>query len=238
MCQPGRPGPIVGLPRRLARLGRLPEREIADVVLAVLVGLHPLPDPETLGIEAGQAPVRRPRRDPEEDRAVVGPVRVPSLEEQRDQRDDLVDVACRPRQDVRRRHPQRVGIGQERGQVALGERLDRLAGRGRAADDLVVDVGDVHDPASPARHASGGSARAGRRTGTSGSCRCGPAHRRSGRTSRCRSGPSRSGTSGRVSPDSVSCRRTVTTPPPASRRRAPRSRGRRPRRRRGCRSTP
>ena len=34
-------------------------------------------------------------------------------------------------------------------QVALGERLDRLAGRRRAADDLVVDVGDVHDP----RHA-------------------------------------------------------------------------------------
>ena len=157
MCQPGRPAPDRGLPRRLARLGRLPQREVADVVLAVLVGLDPLPHPEALGIEPRQAPVRRPRRDPVEDRAVVGPVGVAPLEERRDQRDDLVDVAGRPRQHVRRRHPERLGVGQERGEVALGERLDRLAGRGRPADDLVVDVGDVHDPghllAAPAEEA-------------------------------------------------------------------------------------
>ena len=37
----------------------------------------------------------------------------------------------------------------KRGEVALGELVDGLAGRGGAADDLVVDVGDVHDPGHP-----------------------------------------------------------------------------------------
>ena len=87
---PARPArPDRGLPGRLAGLGALPQREVADVVLAVLVGLDPLPHPEPLGIEAGQPAVRRPRRDPEEDRAVVGPVGVAPLEERLDQRDDL-----------------------------------------------------------------------------------------------------------------------------------------------------
>ena len=81
MCQPGRPGPIAVVPRRLAGLRALPEREVADVVLAVLVGLDPLADPQLLGVEAGQPAVGRPGRDPEEDRAVVGPVGVAPLEE-------------------------------------------------------------------------------------------------------------------------------------------------------------
>ena len=61
-----------------------------------------------------------------------------------------------------------------------------IAGGGGAPDDLVVDVGDVHDPRDRVARASAGSGRAGRRTGTSGSCRCGPARRPSARTSRCR----------------------------------------------------
>ena len=75
-----------GLPRRLAGLRALPQREVADVVLAVLVGLDPLPDPQALRIEAGQPTVGRPRGDPEEDRAIVGPVGVAALEQGRDQR--------------------------------------------------------------------------------------------------------------------------------------------------------
>ena len=53
--------------RWLGRLGSLPEREVTDVVLAVLVRFDPLPHPEMLRIEARQAAVRRPRCDPEED---------------------------------------------------------------------------------------------------------------------------------------------------------------------------
>ena len=70
---------------RLAGLGALPQGEVADVVLGVLVGLDPLPDPELVGIEPGQPAVRRPRRDPEEDRAVVGPVGVSAVEQAADQ---------------------------------------------------------------------------------------------------------------------------------------------------------
>ena len=36
MCQPGRPGPHGGVPRRLARLGRLPEREVDRAALGVV----------------------------------------------------------------------------------------------------------------------------------------------------------------------------------------------------------
>ena len=38
MCQPGRPGPHGDCPVRLARLGRLPEREVARVTLAFVDG--------------------------------------------------------------------------------------------------------------------------------------------------------------------------------------------------------
>ena len=100
MCQPGRPGPIAVSHDGSPGLGPFHSGEVADVVLAVLVGLDPLPDPQPLGVEAGQPPVGRPRRDPEEDRAVVGPVGVAALEQRRDELDDLVDVPGRARQDV------------------------------------------------------------------------------------------------------------------------------------------
>ena len=81
MCQPGRPGPIAVVPRRLAGLGALPEREVADVVLAVLVGLDPLADLQLLGVEPRKPAVGGPGRDPEEDRAVVGPIGVVAVEQ-------------------------------------------------------------------------------------------------------------------------------------------------------------
>ena len=60
--------------------------------------------------------------------------------------DDLVDVRGRPRQDVGRGHPQRGRVLEEHRQVAVREVADRDPRRGGAADDLVVDVGDVHHP--------------------------------------------------------------------------------------------
>ena len=80
-ASPAGPSPIAVVPRRLARLGALPEREVADVVLGVLVGLDPLADPELGRVEPGEPAVGRPRRDPEEDRAVVGPVGVALVEQ-------------------------------------------------------------------------------------------------------------------------------------------------------------
>src|SRR5687768_3644998 len=72
----GSPGADRGVPRRLTRLRSLPEREVADVSLAVLVRLDALADAELLGIEPGEPAVRRPRVDAEGDRAVLRPVGV------------------------------------------------------------------------------------------------------------------------------------------------------------------
>ena len=86
MCQPGRPAPMRRVPAGLAGLGRLPEREVADVVLLVLVGLDALADPLLRWVEPGQPAVGGPRGDAEEDRAVVGAVGVALLEERLDER--------------------------------------------------------------------------------------------------------------------------------------------------------
>ena len=56
MCQPGRPAPMRVVPRRLAGLWPLPEREVADVVLGVLVGLDPLADPSWSGSSRARRP--------------------------------------------------------------------------------------------------------------------------------------------------------------------------------------
>ena len=60
ICQPGRPGPIDVVPRRLAFLRTLPEGEVTHIVLAVLVGLDPLADTQLVRVEAREAPVRGP----------------------------------------------------------------------------------------------------------------------------------------------------------------------------------
>ena len=137
-------------PRRARRPGALPEHEVADVVLRVLVGRDALADAHLVRVEPGQPPVGRPARDPEEDRAVVGPV----------------GVAAR-RGGARRARPSRgcarsPGAGrpagvirsvarvvEEAGDPAFGEVVDPDPLGGRAADDLVVDVGQVHHPGDP-----------------------------------------------------------------------------------------
>src|SRR5674476_510404 len=47
--------PDRGLPAGLARLGGLPEDEVADIILRILVGGHPLPHPHGVGIQPGHA---------------------------------------------------------------------------------------------------------------------------------------------------------------------------------------
>ena len=134
------------------------------------------------GSSRASRPYAGQRRDPEEDRAVVGPVGVAALEQRLDQRHDVVDVLGRPRQDVGRRHPQRRRVGEERCELAVGQLPIVVPARGRAPDDLVVDVGDVHHPRHRVARASAGGGRAGRRTGSDGSCRRGPGRRPSGRS--------------------------------------------------------
>ena len=60
MCQPGRPSPISVDQLGSPVAGTLPEREVAHVVLAVLVGLDALPDPLLRRVEVRQRAVRGP----------------------------------------------------------------------------------------------------------------------------------------------------------------------------------
>ena len=83
MCQPGRPGPIGVSQDGSPGFGPFPEREVADVVLAVVVRLDALADLELRRIEPREPAVRRPRADAEEDRAVLGSVGMAALEQRR-----------------------------------------------------------------------------------------------------------------------------------------------------------
>ena len=188
---PARPaGPDRGVPRRLAGLRALPEREVADVVLAVLVGLDPLADAQLLRVEPGEPAVRRPRGDPEEDRAVVGPVGV-ALARGASRSGATMSSMCsvaRGRTSGRVIRSAAASARKRSSQRSASSPIADARGR-RAADDLVVDVGDVHHPRDPQAAVRAGSGRGGRRTGSSGSCRCGPGRRPSGRS--CRSGRGR-----------------------------------------------
>ena len=124
MCQPGRPSPEVGRPAGLAGLGGLPEREVAHVVLLVLVRFDALADALLAWVEAGQPAVGRPRRDAEEDRAVLGPVGVAALEQRGDEGDHVVDVLGGAGHDVRRGDAQACQVLEEAGRVARRELAD------------------------------------------------------------------------------------------------------------------
>ena len=88
-------------PAGLSRLGAFPDREVAHVVLVVLIALDAFADPLVGRVEPRQPAVARPARDPEEDRAVIGPIRMASLEKGLDERDHGLDVLGRPGQHVR-----------------------------------------------------------------------------------------------------------------------------------------
>src|SRR5260221_3508391 len=140
------PGTDLRRPRRFARFGPLPQREVSNVVLAVLVRFDAFPHPEAFRVEPGEATVCRPRGDPEEDRTILRPVGMAAFEERRDEVGHLLDVLGRPRQDVGHGHAQGHGIGQEAFEVSVGQGADRFAGGCRSTNDLVVDIGDVEDP--------------------------------------------------------------------------------------------
>src|ERR1035437_9516832 len=113
------------VPARLVRLRALPEGEIADVVLAVLIGLDTLADSHSFRVEPGQSSICRPGRDPEEDRAILGPVSVTSLEQRLDEGDHLRYMLGRARHHVRRGHAESRHVRQELLSVAFRDLFDR-----------------------------------------------------------------------------------------------------------------
>ena len=144
---PARPAVAPGrFPRGLARLGRLPQREVERVALAVLdalgaqiamAGFH------LVDVAARKRAVRRERTHAEVHVAVVGRVGMSRVDELLHERDHRVDFARRARAHRGVEHVHGVHVGDE-GLGVLG------CDFGGAAplfvglvDDLVVDVGHV-----------------------------------------------------------------------------------------------
>ena len=87
----GPAGSAAVVPRRLARLGGLPQHEVARVLLGVVVRVHARAGLDAFVIETRQLAVRRQRRDAEVDRP-VGLVGVPARLERLDHLDHRAQV--------------------------------------------------------------------------------------------------------------------------------------------------
>ncbi len=130
------------LPGGLARLGGLPEREVARVALAALVDI--LGGPHVLQALAGQLAVMLIGADVEVDAAARG-VGVAGADQPPHQLDHLRHVPGRPGLGVRRQAAEGVVRAGERALVALGYGPPRNALGAGGPEDLVVDVGHVPD---------------------------------------------------------------------------------------------
>ena len=163
MCQPGRPGPIGGVPERLAVLGRLPERKIARVGLLVLVHIHARAGQIAAEIVVRELAVRRETGDLEVDRAVarVGVLPSPSRSMALDH---VVDVFGGRRQPLRPLQAQRGAIFQKGVGIDLRVFVERLVLGHGVANDLVVHVGDIHHVVQLEAIGAAGTCAAGPRT--------------------------------------------------------------------------
>ncbi len=148
---PARPARTdLGVPGGLARLGRLPQGEVVDALLLVLVGIAAGPGPAVLEADLGQAPIGRELVDGEIDRAVlaVGDALVEQRPDEGDHAGDVLGIGG-PRVVIGRQDVQPVPFGEEGLDVGRGvcRQADSL-GVG-PLDGLVVDVRDVHDVEDP-----------------------------------------------------------------------------------------
>ena len=136
------------VPRRLVGLGRLPQHEVARVVLRVLVHVHADARLHAFGVEVRQAAVGRERRDLEVDRpvATVGVAVVLERQHHLAHRAE-VHLVGGARRLLRRLEAQARRVLAERLDPGVGVLAQRLAGLGGAGDGLVVHVGVVEDAA-------------------------------------------------------------------------------------------
>jgi len=136
-----------GIPRRLAGLGRLPQREIERVALARL---------KALAIGAKLAVARFHLVDVATRKLTVGGIRahaevhiafdlvgVTVIDELLNKRDHVGNLACGARAHVGVEHAGRVHVVDERLGVLSGNLCSTSALFTCAFDDLVVDVGDI-----------------------------------------------------------------------------------------------
>ena len=139
------PHPVLRRPRRAFRIFRLrafPQHEIERILLRVVRG-DALARAQVVERLARQLPVVRELAHRVIDVAVGRLVRVAVRLERLDHAEHLRDELGRARLDVGPLDAERAFIVVHRADEPVGQRLDRLAVLDRAADDLVVDVGNV-----------------------------------------------------------------------------------------------
>ena len=122
----------------------LPEREILRILLRVVVLGHARTALEFARVEACEAAVRGKLPDREIHRAVVGLVRDALLLQSAHKRHHLGDVLRRARVVLGALDAEELAILVEEPDHGFRDLVDGLPLLGRALDDLVVDVGEVH----------------------------------------------------------------------------------------------
>ena len=131
------------LPEMLAGLRRFPQREIARVVLFVLVDVHTRARLHAGDIDFRELAVGGKFRDAVVDRAVAR-VGEALLLQSFDQRDHVVDVIGGADELFGHLDVQRVDILEKRLDVFFGVLANADACGGGSLDDAIVDVGHVH----------------------------------------------------------------------------------------------
>ncbi len=141
---PARPARPPGrLPTGLTRFGSLPEDEIADVILTVIVTGDPLTLPNLGEVNAGEAPIVGIGGDAEEHRVLLH-IGVASLDQTLDHRDHFADMPGGTGILVGRESVQHSHVAMEGFDERGGEFVEGTTRFGGALDDLVVDVGQIH----------------------------------------------------------------------------------------------
>ena len=134
-----------GIPRRLAVLGRLPDDEVARVLLVVLVAVDTGAALDALVIETRELAVLGEGRDLEVDGPVAA-IGVAALFERPDRLPHRLDVlgVGRARALFDDLETERRRVLAVRLDVAVGVLAQRHAGFLRLEDRAIVDVGEVH----------------------------------------------------------------------------------------------
>ena len=145
MCQPGRPGPRGVSHDVLAGLDGLPEGEVAVGVFVVLVYVDAGAVFHVVEIFLGELAVLGVAVEAEVPAAVLGLVGDVLGGELLDEGDHLGDVLGGVGDVLGALDAEGVEVFEEGALEAVGVVGDGEVGGGGVADDLVVDVGDVHD---------------------------------------------------------------------------------------------
>ena len=144
MCQPGRPRSDARLPESFTGLGSFPQREVAGIVLVVLVHVHARACFHAGEILLGELAVAGKLGDAEVIGTIVSAIGESLCGQFGDEVGHLGNVLGRAHDHLGRLEAQRLHVLAKGLLVFLGVLADADALLGRVADDFVVHVGDVH----------------------------------------------------------------------------------------------